>query len=139
MSGGGPVGICRLPSGCKPNGDVCKLATMSCNSSCDCAGNCEQMDTCKQGNMGVPRCTGAQCVGAGSACASTRPGRCATWWRFSLGVAAAQSVLAVTAPLGACSGDPAHLLGREQLDFDEISITYDSFRRVHCRTGNTIG
>ena len=42
MSGGGPVGICRCPMGCKPNGDVCKLATMSCNSSCDCcAGNCE--------------------------------------------------------------------------------------------------
>jgi hypothetical protein len=72
MGGGGPVGICRLPMGCKPNGDVCKLATMSCNSSCDCcAGNCETEDTCKQDNVGVPRCTGAQCVGAGSSCASS--------------------------------------------------------------------
>ena len=72
MSGGGPVGICRLPMGCKPNGDVCKLATTSCNSSCDCcSGNCETQDTCKQDNVGVPRCTGAQCVGAGSSCASS--------------------------------------------------------------------
>jgi hypothetical protein len=72
LSGGGPVGICRLPQGCKPNGDVCKLQTMSCNSSCDCcAGNCETMDTCKQDNMGVPRCTGVQCVGPGASCASS--------------------------------------------------------------------
>jgi hypothetical protein len=74
MSGGGPVGICRLPMGCKPNGDVCKLATMSCNSSCDCcAGNCEKQpqDTCKQDNVGVPRCAFAQCVDAGSSCASS--------------------------------------------------------------------
>ncbi|HEY1691458.1 MAG TPA: hypothetical protein VGG39_04830 [Polyangiaceae bacterium] len=72
MSGGGAIGICRLPMGCKPNGDVCKLQTMSCNSSCDCcAGNCETQDTCKQDNVGVPRCTGAQCLNAGSACASS--------------------------------------------------------------------
>jgi hypothetical protein len=71
-SGGGPVGICRNPMGCKPDGDVCKLATMSCNSSCDCcSGNCETEDTCKQDNVGVPRCTGAQCLGPGSACASS--------------------------------------------------------------------
>jgi hypothetical protein len=71
-SGGEPVGICQLPMGCKPNGDVCKLATMSCNSSCDCcAGNCENDDTCKQDNVGVPRCADAQCVGAGSSCASS--------------------------------------------------------------------
>jgi hypothetical protein len=68
----GPIGVCRNPMGCKPNGDVCKLATMSCNSSCDCcAGNCENEDTCKQDNVGVPRCTGAQCVGPGTACASS--------------------------------------------------------------------
>jgi hypothetical protein len=45
---------------------------MSCNSSCDCcSGNCEKDDTCKQDNVGVPRCTGAMCVDAGSACASS--------------------------------------------------------------------
>jgi hypothetical protein len=66
------VGICRNPMGCKPDGDVCKLKTMSCNSSCDCcSGNCETKDTCKQDNVGVPRCAAAQCVAAGGACASS--------------------------------------------------------------------
>ncbi|MDP8998959.1 MAG: hypothetical protein M3O46_02495, partial [Myxococcota bacterium] len=66
------VGVCRNPMGCKPDGDVCKLKTMSCNSSCDCcSGNCETMDTCHQDNVGVPRCAGAQCVGAGGSCASS--------------------------------------------------------------------
>ncbi len=54
------LGICRNPMGCKPDGDVCKLKTMSCNSSCDCcSGNCETEDTCKQDNVGVPRCAPA--------------------------------------------------------------------------------
>jgi hypothetical protein len=66
------IGICRNPMGCKPDGDVCKLKTMSCNSSCDCcSGNCETEDTCKQDNMGVPRCAAAQCVDAGGSCASS--------------------------------------------------------------------
>ena len=66
------LGICRNPMGCKPDGDVCKLKTMSCNSSCDCcSGNCETQDTCKQDNMGVPRCAAAQCAVAGGACASS--------------------------------------------------------------------
>ncbi len=54
ISGSGMLGVCRNPMGCKPDGDVCKLKTMSCNSSCDCcSGNCETQDTCKQDNMGV--------------------------------------------------------------------------------------
>jgi hypothetical protein len=66
------VGVCRNPKGCKPDGDVCKLKTTSCNSSCDCcSGNCETKDTCKQDNVGVPRCAAAQCVTAGGACASS--------------------------------------------------------------------
>ncbi len=71
-SGGGPLGVCRLPMGCKPNGDVCKLATMTCNSSCDCcAGNCEKEETCKQDNVGVPRCANLNCGNAGASCASS--------------------------------------------------------------------
>jgi hypothetical protein len=71
-SGNAALGVCRNPMGCKPDGDVCKLATMSCNSSCDCcSGNCENEDTCHQDNMGVPRCAAAQCVAAGGACASS--------------------------------------------------------------------
>jgi hypothetical protein len=71
-SAGGTYGVCRLPMGCKPNGDVCKLQTTSCNSSCDCcSGNCETQDTCKQDNVGIPRCSGPQCVAAGASCASS--------------------------------------------------------------------
>jgi hypothetical protein len=45
---------------------------MSCNASCDCcSGNCETMDTCKQDNLGVPRCASGQCAAAGAACASS--------------------------------------------------------------------
>ena len=66
------VGVCRNPQGCKPDGDVCKLKTMSCNASCDCcSGNCQTQDTCKLDSVGVPRCSGATCVQAGGACASS--------------------------------------------------------------------
>jgi hypothetical protein len=65
------VGVCRNPMGCKPDGDICRLATMSCNASCDCcSGNCQNQDTCHLDNVGVPRCSGATCVPAGGACAS---------------------------------------------------------------------
>jgi hypothetical protein len=65
------IGICQNPSGCKPNGDVCRLNLMECNSSCDCcSGNCHQ-DTCKQDNVGVPRCSDAKCQNPGGACASS--------------------------------------------------------------------
>jgi hypothetical protein len=66
------LGVCRNPVSCKPNGDVCKLKTMSCNASCDCcSGNCETQDTCRPDNVGVPRCTGASCVAAGQACSTS--------------------------------------------------------------------
>jgi hypothetical protein len=68
----GIYGVCRNPNGCKPNGDVCKLQNSSCNSSCDCcSGNCETQDTCKQDNVGVPRCASPQCVNPGGSCASS--------------------------------------------------------------------
>ena len=66
------IGVCRNPQGCKPDGDVCKLKTSSCNSSCDCcSGNCEVKDTCKQDNVGVPRCAAEACVNAGGSCATS--------------------------------------------------------------------
>lgn len=66
------VGVCRNPMGCKPDGNVCKLATMSCNASCDCcSGNCNNQDTCKLDSVGIPRCAAAQCVGPGEACATS--------------------------------------------------------------------
>jgi hypothetical protein len=66
------VGICSLKSrSCEPNGGACRLATNSCNQTCDCcAGNCHD-GTCKQDNDGVPRCTNAQCADAGVGCASS--------------------------------------------------------------------
>jgi hypothetical protein len=80
INAGASVGICRSPTGgsdaghaCIPNGDVCKLATASCNKNCDCcAGNCEKgEDTCKQDNEGIPRCSLAQCADGGASCASS--------------------------------------------------------------------
>jgi hypothetical protein len=45
---------------------------MSCSKSCDCcSGNCETQDTCHQDNVGVPRCSYAQCVDAGAGCGSS--------------------------------------------------------------------
>lgn len=72
IASGATTGVCRNPQGCNPDGAVCKLATMSCNATCDCcSGNCNQADTCKQDSLGVPRCAGAKCVEPGGACASS--------------------------------------------------------------------
>jgi hypothetical protein len=66
------VGVCRNPMGCKPDGNVCKLPSMSCNASCDCcSGNCNNEDTCHLDSVGVPRCSGVTCVPAGGSCASS--------------------------------------------------------------------
>ncbi len=71
------VGTCGNPTGCKPNGDICKLPTSSCSDSCDCCagtagGGTSKCDTdCRQDNLGVPRCTGPTCVNAGASCASS--------------------------------------------------------------------
>jgi hypothetical protein len=68
---GGAVGVCQNPTGCKPNGAVCRLATNTCESSCDCcSGNCHA-DTCKQDNLGIPRCSVSSCLDAGGACSSS--------------------------------------------------------------------
>jgi len=78
-TGPGGVGVCQNPNGCKPNGDVCKLSTTSCNASCDCcAGNCEGQaadggyaNTCRQDNVGVPRCASPGCVDPAGGCSSS--------------------------------------------------------------------
>ncbi len=72
-----PVGVCSNPTGCKPNGDICRLQTNQCNATDECcSGNVQQFDTCKQDNLGVPRCSykgDAGCVppGADAGCASS--------------------------------------------------------------------
>jgi len=65
-------GICTLPSGCDPTGDVCKIATTSCNARVDCCtGKGNFAGVCKQDNLGIPRCALAQCADAGGACATS--------------------------------------------------------------------
>ncbi len=66
------VGVCENPKGCKPNGDICRFKTNSCNATDECcSGNVQQNDTCKPDIVGVPRCTGAVCVPAGTGCATS--------------------------------------------------------------------
>jgi hypothetical protein len=71
------VGVCSNPTGCKPNGDICRLQTNQCNATDNCcSGNVQQYDTCKQDNLGVPRCSyagdaGCIPVGADAGCASS--------------------------------------------------------------------
>jgi hypothetical protein len=73
----GNVGVCSNPTGCKPNGDICRLQANQCNATDDCcSGNVQQNDTCKQDNLGVPRCSyagdaGCIPVDAGTQCASS--------------------------------------------------------------------
>jgi hypothetical protein len=66
------VGVCSLAGrSCEPNGGICRLDTSSCNETCNCcSGNCHD-GSCKQDNDGVPRCTNAQCVDAGTGCATS--------------------------------------------------------------------
>jgi len=53
-----PTGVCSNPTGCKPNGDICRLQSNQCNATDNCcSGNVQQYDTCKQDNLGIPRCS----------------------------------------------------------------------------------
>jgi hypothetical protein len=75
FTGDSGVGVCANPSGCKPNGDICRLQTNQCNATDKCcSGNVQQLDTCKQDNLGVPRCSGGGdggCVPSTGQCASS--------------------------------------------------------------------
>ncbi|HSQ62289.1 MAG TPA: hypothetical protein VLM85_03715, partial [Polyangiaceae bacterium] len=72
---GGP-GNCSNPTGCKPNGDICRLVTNQCNATDNCcSGYVEDAGTCRQDNLGVPRCSypagSGSCVPANGSCASS--------------------------------------------------------------------
>jgi hypothetical protein len=72
ISPGNVLGVCGNQQGCKPDGDICKLTTQSCNATCDCCtGNCLTQNTCNPDDLGVPRCTGSTCVMPGGSCASS--------------------------------------------------------------------
>jgi hypothetical protein len=56
-----PIGRCNAGNACTPAGGICRLQTMSCNENANCcAGNVLQKNTCKQDNLGIPRCLAAE-------------------------------------------------------------------------------
>jgi hypothetical protein len=55
--GDNPIGRCTNGNACTPAGGICRLDTVSCNANANCcAGNVLQYQTCKQDNLGIPRC-----------------------------------------------------------------------------------
>jgi len=75
-SSGGPVGICRNPTGCDPQGDVCHYKNYACSISSarnDCCSAVGNSGRCIPDSKGVLRCNGfdaSVCVGlaANDAC-----------------------------------------------------------------------
>jgi hypothetical protein len=54
---GNPLGRCDMGNSCTPAGGICRLQALECNANANCcAGNVLQFDTCKQDNLGIPRC-----------------------------------------------------------------------------------
>jgi hypothetical protein len=51
------VGRCDNGNSCSPAGAICRLQSGECNANANCcAGNVLNYDTCKQDNLGIPRC-----------------------------------------------------------------------------------
>jgi hypothetical protein len=74
QNAGDPVGVCRNPVGCDPEGDVCHYKDYSTcgNSSArnDCCGAPGNSGVCELDSLGVPRCYGiTACVDSGAHCA----------------------------------------------------------------------
>ena len=72
-----PVGVCRNPTGCNPEGDICHFKDYNTcgnssarNDCCDATGN---SGVCKLDANGVPRCFGLGdgCQQVGDACSSS--------------------------------------------------------------------
>ena len=70
-----PVGICRNPQSCNPEGDVCHYQNYATcgNSSArnDCCGGLGNSGVCQLDQLGIPRCygLGTACHQAGDTCA----------------------------------------------------------------------
>ncbi|MET0391439.1 MAG: hypothetical protein ABW321_36025 [Polyangiales bacterium] len=72
---GAAIGLCRNPTGCNPQGNVCHYKDYACsissarNSCCAAPGN---SGVCQLDQLGVPRCNGLgdTCRAAGETCAS---------------------------------------------------------------------
>jgi hypothetical protein len=67
------VGICRNPTGCNPEGDVCHYMNYACSISSarnDCCGAPGNSGACQLDKLGVPRCHAiGACVNQGGSCA----------------------------------------------------------------------
>lgn len=72
---GQTVGICRNPTGCNPEGNVCHYKDYACAISSarnDCCGAPGNSGACQLDALGVPRCHAiGKCVEAGAICAFT--------------------------------------------------------------------
>jgi hypothetical protein len=67
------VGICRNPTGCNPEGNVCHFMNYACSISSarnDCCGAPGNSGACQLDKLGVPRCHAiGACVSGGGTCA----------------------------------------------------------------------
>jgi hypothetical protein len=69
------VGICRNPTGCNPEGNVCHYKNYACSISSarnDCCGAPGNSGACQLDALGVPRCHAiGKCIEADQVCAFT--------------------------------------------------------------------
>jgi len=72
------VGRCNAGNACTPAGGICRLQEIECSANANCcSGNVLQNATCKQDNLGIPRCLAAEvdCTDpdsySGKACATS--------------------------------------------------------------------
>jgi hypothetical protein len=58
---GNSIGRCTNGNSCTPAGGICRLSDVSCSANANCcAGNTINNPTCKQDNLGIPRCLAAE-------------------------------------------------------------------------------
>lgn len=72
------LGRCDAGNSCTPAGGICRLQEIECSANANCcSGNVLQENSCKQDNLGIPRClaAGVDCTDPqsymGEACASS--------------------------------------------------------------------
>jgi hypothetical protein len=72
---GASIGICRNPTGCNPQGNVCHYQDYTCSNSSsrnNCCAGTGNSGVCQLDALGVPRCDGLgdECRVAGDTCSS---------------------------------------------------------------------
>jgi hypothetical protein len=72
---GKAIGVCRNPTGCNPQSNVCHFKGYACSNSSarnDCCGAPGNSGVCQLDKLGVPRCNGlgSTCIPAGAICSS---------------------------------------------------------------------